>query len=357
MDRDRAVRQHAEQIVVGHVISRREDDPRARRSGRQDTLEVHALVDASGPDLDHAATGENLGGDAGEHVLERDQELPGPPDPVLGLGLAIVPGNARGLPLDHRPRDVRGNPPEEALDPREPAKVDVERRRPLPARRANQVPMLGTERNWQVAEPGVERLACPTADDMDARRRQRGEVAQEIADLGGGNGEVRMADELTQRSVVVEHERALRRLREEAANARPGRTVEWPSKPSLRAREPLEPCHENDFRAHLVLSKLLDAARHQLEPPAALGGIECECLDQPRGQLVDIPGVDEHGAGQHVRGARELAQEQRPSLARASAGIVRLALDELLGNEVHAVAERCHHHHVGSAVESDQLGR
>ncbi len=164
-----------------------------------------------------------------------------------------------------------------------------------------------------------------------------------------------MADELTERAVVVEHQRAPWRLGEQPADARPGRAIELTGQTRFRTRKPLEPSEERLRPAGAV--EVLDAARHQREAAAALRSVERQRLDQPGGELVDVPGVDQHRAGQDVRGARELAEKQRTSLARAPAGIVRLALDELLCDEIHPVSERRDHHHVGPAVERHELGR
>ena len=70
---------------------------------------------------------------------------------------------------------------------------------------------------------------------------------------------------------------------------------------------------------------------------------------------VDIPGVDEEGARENLRGACELGEEQRsPPTAREPR--LRLAEHELLCHEVHPVAQRRDHHHVGTAVERDERG-
>ena len=101
---------------------------------------------------------------------------------------------------------------------------------------------------------------------------------------------------------------------------------------------------------------LLDTASHQIQAPASLGGVEVERFFEPGREIVGVPRVDEHRSRQDVRGAGELAQEQRSAPVRAAARVVCLAQDELLRHEVHPVPERRHHHHVGPPVERDQLG-
>ena len=58
--------------------------------------------------------------------------------------------------------------------------------------------------------------------------------------------------------------------------------------------------------------------------------------------------VDEHGVGQLVGGAGELRQHEH-------AVAVEAGRDVLLGDQVHAVAQRRHEHHVAGAVEGDEL--
>ena len=74
-------------------------------------------------------------------------------------------------------------------------------------------------------------------------------------------------------------------------------------------------------------------------------------LDDP----VDVPRVHEQRARKHLRGAGELREEQRsaPALRQARLG---LAEHELVGDEVHPVAQRRDHHHVRPAVERDERG-
>ena len=71
-----------------------------------------------------------------------------------------------------------------------------------------------------------------------------------------------------------------------------------------------------------------------------------------RGQRVDqrigIVRVDDDGIGQLVDGAGELAEHQH-------AGLVGARRDELLGHQVHPVAEGGHDHHVRGTIQRDEL--
>ena len=68
---------------------------------------------------------------------------------------------------------------------------------------------------------------------------------------------------------------------------------------------------------------------------------------------VDVPRVDEERAGENLRRAGELGQQER---AAPAAGQPRLGLaeHELLRDEVHPVAQRRDHHHVRAPVERDE---
>ena len=68
---------------------------------------------------------------------------------------------------------------------------------------------------------------------------------------------------------------------------------------------------------------------------------------------VDVPRVHEERARKHLRRARELGEEQRSAPAARQARL-GLAEHELVGDEVHPVAERRDHHHVRAAVERDE---
>ena len=66
------------------------------------------------------------------------------------------------------------------------------------------------------------------------------------------------------------------------------------------------------------------------------------------GDRVDVVRIDHQRLAELVGRARELAQHQH-------AVVVEPRRDELLRDEVHAVAQRRHQHHVGGAIEGGQL--
>ena len=68
---------------------------------------------------------------------------------------------------------------------------------------------------------------------------------------------------------------------------------------------------------------------------------------------LDVPRIDEQRTGKHLRGAGELGEEERAA-PPAGQSRLRLAEDELVRDEVHAVAQRRDHHHVRPAVEGDE---
>ncbi len=65
-------------------------------------------------------------------------------------------------------------------------------------------------------------------------------------------------------------------------------------------------------------------------------------------ELPLVMGVDEHRVAQLVGSAGELRQHEH-------AIVVEAGRHELLGDEVHAVAERRHEQHVGGAIQRDEL--
>ena len=64
--------------------------------------------------------------------------------------------------------------------------------------------------------------------------------------------------------------------------------------------------------------------------------------------LLDVERVDDERLGELRRRARELRQHQHAVLVDACRA-------ELLGDQVHAVAQRRHEHDVGGAIEREQL--
>ena len=101
--------------------------------------------------------------------------------------------------------------------------------------------------------------------------------------------------------------------------------------------------------------KALDGSAQQVEPRVPFRRAQLERLFEPVGHALQLPRVDEQSAGQALRGPRELAQQQDAAGVRRRPGRQRLAEHELLPDEVHAIPERRHRHHVGAAVESDEL--
>ncbi len=97
--------------------------------------------------------------------------------------------------------------------------------------------------------------------------------------------------------------------------------------PPEAGQEPVSP---------LSAVELLDALGHGLQPAATLGEIELERRPQRFDHAVDVPRVDQHGPGQHLRRACELREEQRAPPAPRKPGL-RLAEDELVRDEVHSV--------------------
>src|SRR6185295_12989349 len=81
-------------------------------------------------------------------------------------------------------------------------------------------------------------------------------------------------------------------------------------------------------------------------PPPLLRGHERADLDAPADRL-DVVRIDEHGLAQLLRGAGELREEQHAVLST-------VAGDVLLGNEVHAVAQRRHEPDVRRHVVGDE---
>ena len=97
--------------------------------------------------------------------------------------------------------------------------------------------------------------------------------------------------------------------------------------------------------------EILDSLRHRLEAPLSLAGRQLESGRQPLDDTLDVPGVHE-AHRENLGRARELESRAR----RASDSGPRLGLveNELLGDEVHPVAQRRNHHHVRAAVEGDE---
>ena len=84
-------------------------------------------------------------------------------------------------------------------------------------------------------------------------------------------------------------------------------------------------------------------------PPAAIVLVQLQRELERPGEPVDVEGIARHRLTELVRGAGELAQNER---AAFSAGV--LADDELLGYEIHSVSQGCDDARVGKAVIGQQ---
>ena len=100
-------------------------------------------------------------------------------------------------------------------------------------------------------------------------------------------------------------------------------------------------------RLHVAAAHDLAQPRH---PRPALVAVHLDGRDDGVAQRAAVVRVDEHGVGQLVGGAGELRQHEH-------AVAVEARRDVLLGDEVHAVAQRCHEHHVARAVEGRRARR
>ena len=170
MARDGAGRERVEQVVIGAVVAEPEDEVRALLALREEAPHVDALVDPQRAHLDDLVAREDLGGRAGEVLVQVVEQLARAPRAVLGLRLAVVPRDAARLPLDVRAGNVGGDTAKEPLDRTQPAQVEIDERAPLLARRAREVAVLRAEVDRQPAEPLLEVPAAPPADDVDVGR-------------------------------------------------------------------------------------------------------------------------------------------------------------------------------------------
>ena len=93
----------------------------------------------------------------------------------------------------------------------------------------------------------------------------------------------------------------------------------------------------------------LDPGPERREPDPPLLARHRERAVEDLGRAVHVVRIDLQRLGKLPRGAGELAQHQH-AVAVGARG------DELLGDEVHPVAQRRHQHHVGCPVERHQVG-
>ena len=214
--------------------------------------------------------------------------------------------------------------------------------------------MLRAEAHRQVAEPGVERGAGAAAHDVDVGARERREPLEEVTDLRGRSCEHRMRHELAQRSVVVEQERSPASALQPACNLGLSGLVEAVREVRLGlSRETSKALQE--LAGPVAAIELEHAVGHQLEPSCPLRLVEGEGLQEPHCEVARVPRVHEQRAREDLGGSGELAEEQRPGVASVRTRAA-LAKHELLCDEVHAVAERRDHHHIGAPVQGDELG-
>jgi hypothetical protein len=90
------------------------------------------------------------------------------------------------------------------------------------------------------------------------------------------------------------------------------------------------------------------ARPHRPHPPAAFRRVHVQRLPHRGGQPLDIVRIHDHRLLQFVSGPCELAQHEDPF-------IVHLRGDVLLGDQVHAVAQRRDEHDAGGAIQGGKL--
>ena len=100
--------------------------------------------------------------------------------------------------------------------------------------------------------------------------------------------------------------------------------------------------------------EVLDALRHRLEPALTFARRQRRARSRAgRRRPSTSHGLTSSAPGKHLRRTGELGEEQRAAPATGEPGF-GLAEDELVRDEVHAVAKRGDHHHVGSPIERDE---
>ena len=87
---------------------------------------------------------------------------------------------------------------------------------------------------------------------------------------------------------------------------------------------------------------------HAAHPAAALFRSHFQRPPDTGGDPIDIIRVHDHGIAELGGGAGELAEHEH-------AIVVHPRRHELLGDEIHAVAQRCHQHHIGRTVQGDEI--
>ena len=150
----------------------------------------------------------------------------------------------------------------------------------------------------QIAEPRLERLALAAADDVHGRRRAARRGRRSSSRISGGRARRdRGGRELAQRAVVVEQQRARVGARRASRRSvrRAGRRAARRSAAPV-ARVALEPARGSP-RPSGALSSCSTRLAISSSRRRRSAGIERERLDEPRGQLVAVPRVDQQAPG------------------------------------------------------------
>ena len=222
VDRDRARRERAEEVVVGDVVSGCEVDallapPSAARSR---STYVPLLTPRARTSITRRP-----GSTSAAIPRGRSRARPAARGPASCRTRARPGGSARRR---SRPSARPSFPGTSAATRRnsrstrgEPREVDLEGDLPLAACRPHEVAVLGAEVTGRSPSQASSDSRVRPLTTWTLVSRQGGEVAQQFADLGGRRGQVRVPDELAQRAVVVEQERPVARGAERCATVRP----------------------------------------------------------------------------------------------------------------------------------------
>ena len=267
----------------------------------------------------------------------------------LLVGHPVVPRERRRLDLDQGAGRPLGDLAEHRQHRLPPGADQLGGRHPLPRRGiAREEAVLRVEPDREVADPLLEHVLRPAAHQMHlgvGAGRQRAEQVQHVAvgpgELGGGR-------ERDQGAVVVQEQQQGVGGGEPAGQRPPRRrTARGGPRAGARGRDLGE-----------LLEKGGDPAMHVegLDPGTERGQACAALLARHRERAVVHLRRAVHVVRVHLQrlrqlpgGAGELAQDQH-AVAVDPRG------DELLGDQIHPVAQRGHQHHVGGAVERHQLG-
>ena len=265
----------------------------------------------------------------------RSAQVGGRPGTVLGVGLADVEHDPGGLDLDPRPVAGlcggvvgEGRQAIEAL-----LLVVLQLDRPLVA------PFEAVQPEHRDLLGELEpREVVDRAPRHDGHRGDRGQLGDGVEHARQQRGLVGAGDDRRQHTVDVEadEQRPPERRR---GRRHADRVVEGLGHSGLADRQVDE---------EALGPPLHVAAAHDLAQPGHPGpSLVAVHLDRGDDRLAQggvVVGVDEHGVGQLVGRPGELGQHQHAVAVEAGG-------DVLLGDEVHAVAQRRHQHHVTGAVQ------